>query len=54
MSKMFAEHNFFLVFEAFGIYFFDQIRTRNWDYLLYANSYEFYIPSRVQEFYDGF
>ena len=54
MSKVFAEHNFFLVFEAFGMYFSDQIRVRNWDYLLHANTYEIYISILVQEFYDGF
>jgi len=54
MSKIFAEHNFFLVFKAFRMYFLNQIRDRNWDYLLHANNYEFYIPSLVQEFYDGF
>ena len=54
MSKVFTEHNFFLVFEACGMYFSDQIRVRNWDYLLHANTYEFFTPSLVQEFYDGF
>ena len=54
MSKIFAEHNFFLVFVAFGMYFLDQIRAKNCDYLLHANTYEFYIPVLVQELYDGF
>ena len=54
MSKVFAEHNFFLVFKAFGMYFLDQIRARNWDYLLHANTYELYIPTLVQEYNDGF
>ena len=35
------------------MYFLDQIRARNWDYLLHANNYEFYIHALVQEFYDG-
>ena len=51
---MFVEHNFFLVCEAFGMYFLDQIGVRNWDYLLHGNAYEFYIPILVQEFYDRF
>ena len=36
------------------MYFLDQIRARNWDYLLHANTFEFYISALVQEFYDGF
>ena len=36
------------------MYFLDQIRARNWDYLLHANTYEFYISTLVHEFYDGF
>ena len=36
------------------MYFLDQIRDRNWGYLLHANAFEFYIPPLVQEFYDGF
>ena len=54
MSKIFAEHNFFLVFEAFEMYFLDQIRARNWDYLLHANTFEFYIPALVKSFMMGF
>jgi len=54
MAKIFAEHNFFLIFEAIGMYFVDHIRARNGDYLLYSNSYEFYFTTLVKEFYDGF
>ena len=54
MTKIFTERNFSLVFEAFGMHFLDQIRARNWDYLLHSNTYEFYIPNLVQEFYDEF
>jgi len=54
MYKIFTEHNFFLIFEAFGMYFLNQIRARNWDYLLHSNTYEFYIPALVQGLYDGF
>jgi len=54
MSKIYAEHNVFFVLKAFGMYFLDQIRARNWDYLLYANTFEIYIPALVQEFYDEF
>ena len=54
MAKIFAERNFILIFEAFNMYFLEQIRARNWDYLLHSNTFEFYIPSLVQEFYDGF
>ena len=52
MAKIFAERNFFLIFEAFNMYFLDQIRVRNWNYLLHSNTYEFYIPNLVQEFYN--
>ena len=54
MAKIFVEHNFYVIFEEFGMYFLEQIRTRSWDYLLHENTFEFYIPSLVQEFYDGF
>ena len=54
MPKIFAERNFFVIFEAFGMYFLEQIWARSWDYLLHGNTFEFYIPSLVQEFYDGF
>jgi len=36
------------------MYFLDQIRARNWDYLLHANTYKFYIPALVQAYYDEF
>ena len=42
------------MFEAFGMYFLDQVSARNWDYLLHTNTYKFYIHALVREFYDGF
>ena len=36
------------------MYSLDQIRARNWNYLLHVNTFEFYIPALVREFYDGF
>jgi len=54
MAKIFAECNFFVIFEAFGMYFLEQIMTRGWDYLLHGNTFKFYIPSLVQDFYNGF
>ena len=54
MSKIFAERNFFLIFEVFDVYFLDLIRARNWGYLLHADNFTFYVPRLVQEFYDGF
>ena len=54
MAKIFAERNFFIIFEAFNMYFLEQIRASSWDYLLHGNTFGFYIPSLVQEFYDGF
>ena len=44
MAKIFAERNFFLIFETFDVYFLAQIRDRNWGYLLHADDVAFLHP----------
>ena len=53
MAKIFSERNFFIIFQAFNMDFLEQIRARSWDYLLYGNTFEFYILSLVKNFMMG-
>ena len=54
MTKFVAERNFFTIFQAFGMYFLEEILNRNWGYLIHEGSFDHYIPSLVAEFYDSF
>ena len=54
MAKIFVEHNFFVIFEAFNMYFLEQIGLGVGIICCMGNTFEFYIPGLVQEFYDGF
>jgi len=54
MTKFVAEKNFFTIFQTFGMYFLEEIMNRNWGYLIQKGSFDRYIPSLVEEFYDSF
>ena len=54
MMKLVIEKNFFAIFQAFGTYFLEEIMNRNWGYLINEGSFEHYIPTLVEEFYNSF
>ena len=54
MTRFVAEKNFFKIFQAFSIYFLEKNMNRNWGYLIHEGSFEHYILSLVEKFYNSF
>ena len=54
MMKFIAEKNFFMIFQASSTYFSEEIKHKNWGYLIHEGSFEHYILSLMEEFYNSF
>ena len=54
MTKFVAEKNFFIIFQAFYTYFFEEIMNRNLGCLIHKGSFKHYIPSLVKKIYNSF
>jgi len=53
-NQICPEENFVPIFQKFEVFFYNQIRTRGWQYLLHELPEEAYNEFLVRKFYDGF